>query len=735
MRSILRGSNFPVRMWEYALSTVVFVKNKTPHSAVKHQIPNLVFGGRDTADLSLLRTFGCRVWVHRPSTARIGTTKLAAKADPRVFCGYNPTTKGYHVYDPDTRSVSTATDVAFVEHVFPLLQAAAEDDMDRIGLPTPDTTDPASSTVDEFTTTEPATASGAGTPRRSTRRAPPPRPADGMVPTFRPRGNDPDHLVSCAAVDLDSIDHGSLVYGLATHFAVETDPNNYRQAMSSPSSTLWKAAMDAELQAQTKAATWTPVPCPDGAQVIHSQWVFKTKRNAQGEVEHHKARVVARGDQQSADSAETYAPVASMKSFRLLSSLAVHFGWELHQTDFDTAYLNAARSGQAVYMHPPPGMELAPGSVLQIDKALYGLRTSALDWFQCLSDALESIHFRRSVIDQCVFVRKQDGAHAYLAIHVDDALITGSSAAAIAAVKADLGRFFKIKDIGQASHCLGMQFTRSPQGLLISQQAYIRDISKRFQQYKGTHSGTPLPAHVTFSQHSGEPVKEPYLQVLGSLMWVMIGSRLDIAYAVGVLSRYSSKPGPDHWQALLGVLEYVRDTANRGLWYAARPGTTPALQVFCDVNFAGDTDTSRSTSGHLAQLGGHTISWVSQRQKRVSRSTVEAEYIKLSAAASTAVHLRELLSDIGLAYLVASPTPLFCDNEGAVSNAKNGKSSYRNCHVRIDEHVVRESVTRKECSVVAIRTKEQLADVFTKALARSTLEQHMPRIGIVDRSP
>ncbi|CEH17974.1 FOG: Transposon-encoded proteins with TYA, reverse transcriptase, integrase domains in various combinations [Ceraceosorus bombacis] len=604
------------------------------------------------------------MYVHRGNHQRVGEHKLAPRAEPLIFCGYNPTSKGYYAYNPDTRLVQTATDVVFVEDHFPLSGGS----LSGAAPPNPDHNDdgpppleaalhipaPVHADSDSSTPAEEATQPNAGATRRSTR---------AHKPVSRP-----DYVLSLPACAQPSTFPEQLVYGLAAQYGISSLPNNYCQALASPDCDRWVEAMTSELNSHAHLHTFTPVPKPPGVKVIHSRWVYTWKVDEHGNIVRFKARIVARGDQQSANAANTYAPVASMASWRVLASIATHLNWPIHQTDFDTAYLNAERSGDPVYMHPPDGMEgIAPGHVLRIDMALYGLH--------------------------------------------------------------DLRKFFKLKDIGDARHILGIHIRRDSTGLYLCQESYLRTVSERFQQWQGSHCGTPLPPGILFEKYKGPSIERPYLQLLGSLLYAMIATRPDLAYSLGVLSRYSSNPGPAHWTALLGVLQYVRDTSSVSLFYRTNK-VDPTLQLWCDSDYAACTATSRSTSGHLAQLGSHALSWTSKRQSRVAKSTTEAKYIELSAASATAIHFRELLKDIKMVAFVALPTPICCDNKGAVANIRNGKDSYRTCHVRIDEHFVRKCVQRKETQVLSARTRDEVADIFTKSLPRPTFTTHCKSIGL-----
>jgi len=137
---------------------------------------------------------------------------------------------------------------------------------------------------------------------------------------------------------------------------------------------------------------------------------------------------------------------------------------------------------------------------------------------------------------------------------------------------------------------------------------------------------------------------------VGSLMYAMVCTRPDIAHAVGVLSRFMSKPGKEHWTAVKQVFRYLRGTSDYGLCYQGRPGLDTVLDIhgFVDADWAGDLDQRRFTSGYVFNLFGGVVSWMSKKQSIVALSTTEAEYMAATHASKEAVWLQRLCSSMGL---------------------------------------------------------------------------------------
>ncbi|KAJ9529545.1 hypothetical protein QJQ45_013945 [Haematococcus lacustris] len=174
-----------------------------------------------------------------------------------------------------------------------------------------------------------------------------------------------------------------------------------------------------------------------------------------------------------------------------------------------------------------------------------------------------------------------------------------------------------------------------------------------------------------------------------------------------------SAPTKEHWRGLRGVLRYVADTAAMGLMYGASAG----LVGFCDADFAGDTDTRRSTTGHVFMLHGGAVSWSSRRQPTVAASTTESEYMACSAAGKEGLWLRGVLADLSA---VVQPLTIMCDNEAALTLVKHPHASARSKHIDVLHHFVHERVARAN-----------VADVFTKALPSVKFEFCKAGMGMV----
>ncbi|XP_040254010.1 secreted RxLR effector protein 161-like [Aegilops tauschii subsp. strangulata] len=225
-------------------------------------------------------------------------------------------------------------------------------------------------------------------------------------------------------------------------------------------------------------------------------------------------------------------------------------------------------------------------------------------------------------------------------------------------------------------------------------------------------------------KNTGEAVDATrYRSIIGSLRY-LVNTRPDIAYAVGVASRFMEAPGKQHWAIIRQILRYVRGTLNYGCPYKAGKGT--GLTGFSDSDHAGDLTDRKSTTGLVFFMGPSVITWSSQKQKIVALSSCEAEYI---AAATQAVWLRELVSEmLGTG---KQKVQLKIDNKSAIEVNKNLVHHERSKHIDLRYHYIRECVEERKVEVEHVRTKDQLADILTKSLGRAKFTELRCRLGII----
>jgi hypothetical protein len=338
---------------------------------------------------------------------------------------------------------------------------------------------------------------------------------------------------------------------------------------------------------------------------------------------------------------------------------------------------------------------------------------------------------KRCVMDPCTYtlVTRTNGL-ILLAIFVDDVIVCAHSR--------DMGEWeekkqvmmsrFKVKEIGEIEWVLQMkvQRDREKRTITIDQERYIE---KMMGEYNMGQCRTEKSPSTALNQllGLGDPTEaeqkemrgRPYINLIGSLLYASISTRLDTSHAVGILSRFMSKPKEAHWVAGKKVLRYLAGTKGMGLTLGGRTqGEEMVLTAYADADWAGDITSMKSTTGYVVMLNGSVISWSSKRQPTVATSTAEAEYIAMYAAIQEVQWARQLLEEWGLR--VQRPTIVYSDNRAAVAIGTNDVHHTMKKHMKVKYHYVKETVESGDNKLVWIETKEQLADILTKPLAIAT---------------
>eukprot|EP00253_Pinus_taeda_P026001 PITA_26001 len=228
----------------------------------------------------------------------------------------------------------------------------------------------------------------------------------------------------------------------------------------------------------------------------------------------------------------------------------------------------------------------------------------------------------------------------------------------------------------------------------------------------------------------------PYASVVGSLMYAMVCIILDIAHAVGVFNKFMSKPGKEHSTAMKQVFRYLHGNSDYGLCYQGREILDRVLDIhgFVDVDWAGDLDQRRFTSGYVFNLFGGAVSWMRpitwacKKRAAISLSSAEAEYRGAVEASKEALWLRQILSDFG--FEQQHPTTLWCDNQSAIQLCKDPVQHQHNKHIELHMHFIRKLIHYHVLEVQYCSTDDQVADIFTKALTEAKFTKLRYMLGV-----
>ena len=254
----------------------------------------------------------------------------------------------------------------------------------------------------------------------------------------------------------------------------------------------------------------------------------------------------------------------------------------------------------------------------RLKKAIYGLKQASCAWNLQFHGVLVGLGFKQTHSDAGVYVcHQQEGDGPLIVIlYVDDITILGASLEAVKCLKANLAKRYEMSDLGEIESYLGVRITRDRPNrcLQIDQAGYTRDIIDRFGMADANPNKTPLPAgaDVLLVKYDGEASSSDvkhYQSLIGSLLYVQIGTRPDISFAVSHLAQYSANPSPQHLRLAQYVLSYLLGTVDACLCYDGINGD--GLHGYSDSSMGDHTDDRHSTSGYVFLLGNGAISWSS----------------------------------------------------------------------------------------------------------------------------
>lgn len=500
-------------------------------------------------------------------------------------------------------------------------------------------------------------------------------------------------------------------------------PRSYDEAISDPIyGSKWKEAILKELTALASFGTWRIIPRKESTGTISStRWVFDVKFGPDGRIDRFKARLVARGNEQSNDDFdETFAPVFRLESLRILIAIAVQYGMAAHLLDAQNAFVGSDLD-KPNCMEIPQGLQdfdpdASPnGMVLELRKSLYGLRQSAYLWHQKITAILKKIGFAPITADPSVFI---NGRGLIVAIYVDDIIIFSKSVAQINAVKGKLKGFHPMVDSGEVSKLLGIRFTWKDGSARLDQEVYAQQILDEFGMAECKSASTPLSPSVQLTSEESNKLDrkdhKQFRRLIGRLTFLVTATRPDIAFAVNQLSQYLAGPRKIHLEAAKHVLRYVKGTIDFGLTFSAKGSHLSGLTAYADSAYANSAK-SRSTTGYIFFINGTPISWTSKKQSLTAQSSTEAEYMAVAEAAKQAIWIRHFLYSTGKGSMYhGSPTVIYEDNQGAIKIADNPVNHPKTKHIAVRYHAIRDHISNGEISLEYLSTDKMIADGLTK---------------------
>ena len=518
------------------------------------------------------------------------------------------------------------------------------------------------------------------------------------------------------------------------------DNPTWDQAMSGPlADGYWKAAQT-EIETLERKHAWDVVDRTPDMNVLPSTWAFKCKRFPNGDVRKLKGRLCVRGDKQvqDVDFFETFAPVVSWNTVRLMLIMSLIMGLATKQVDYTAAFVQAPID-EDVFVEMPRGFS-QPRKVLKLKRSLYGLKQSPRNFFQFLKGNLERIGFRNNQdIDPCLFISDK----CIVLVYVDDTLFYAPRQEYIdEAIEKLRGTGMELEPEDSVAGFLGVHIHRdeSDQSITLTQEGLTRRIidalavTTRNKPIKYT----PATREPLTIDKDGDPPDGlyNYASVVGMLQYLQAHSRPDISYAVSQVARFTYNTRRSHEEALERIGQYLRGTITKGL--VLRPTGRFDIDCYVDADFCGlwpfedksNPTSVKSRTGFVICISDCPVIWTSKLQDLICLSTMEAEYCALSTAMKEVIPLRRLFKSIGTSigisenYLTQFKTTVHEDNNGALTlaNLEPGRHTPRSKHFAVRLHWFRSHLKPNEVEIVPIKTSHQRADILTKGLTKQPFE-------------
>ncbi|KMQ87289.1 integrase core domain protein [Lasius niger] len=490
-RTMIKQRNLPKALWAEAVNTAVYILNRTTHSKNLKQTPFEIWHGKKP-DLSHVRVFGSVAYMHVPQQMR---KKLDAKAKRLMLVGYENDSTNYRLFDRDKRSVTISRHVTFHEQTEEESPSSNYSDDGLVRLPKIERA--MEETCDEENDPERVdNEQNEFGNSEEEEQATAPRPVEDKRGVLRDRAS----IKPPKRYEIN---------------ISEYTPLTFREAVNGSESEQWTRAIREELEAHDQNKTWSVVPADQNKKLLDTKWVFKILKDEHGQVKRFKARLVARKFQQKEglDYTETFAP-------------------------------------------KPDGLEVDGDSsavMCRLNKSLYDIKQAARCWNMKFTNFLRKFDLVPCESEKCIFVGRMENVCVYLALFVDDGLIACESRAVLDSIVDELSKSFEIT-LGDASTFVGLQIERDrvAKSVRIHQKAYIAQIVERFGMSEANPMCIPADPHATLGpaeENELETPNVPYREAVGSLMFLAVTSRPDIAFAVNMLSRFLNKYNQNHWFA------------------------------------------------------------------------------------------------------------------------------------------------------------------------------------------
>jgi len=739
-KTLINAANLSFKFWDSAIATAAYLYNHCPHSAINFKIPNELFFHKPV-DISHLKVFGCRVYFFNNHKSN----KFENNSKPGIFLGYSNNSTGYRVLDISTKSIITVRDAYFIEDIpgtlqTPLFSSKIIDSFfDTSNLPiegevvnnnknnnqlinssnnnnnTINNNNNNNNNENNINNNENITDNNSSNNYENNKNNINDNTHENIIE---------DDVISISSYNSDNeplnirklklnenTNTNNINNNKVFHIKINT-PLTYQQAINSKDSDEWKIAFNKELNNMYNKNVMKIVDInklPKNIKLIGTRWVLTTKSNGT-----KKARIVVQGCQQKLNDtySNTYAPTAQADTLRITIAVAAIRKWNIKQLDIQAAYLNA-KLKEKIYVKVPEGdKNYQNGKAWLLQKALYGLKQAGRVWNQDISTFLKSIGLKQYRTDKCLFGKynEQNKLTALLTLYVDDILITGENTE-IKYIINKLKNKYEISMESDATKIVGINIYKTKNGYKINQNDFINKTIEKYNMNKSKTIKYPCRKISDYERKNSKPIDiNVYKSLLGSLLYISVKTRPDIAFAVNQASRYAEAPTEIDYKSLLTILQYLKSTKDKSIYYNG----DNQLVGFSDADFANDESTRKSTSGFIYLLGNSPISWKSQLQRNITLSTAEAEFVSLTECSKHGIWLKNLFEEITNKKVLIK---IKVDNKACIAIAEDQNAKGRCKHIDLRYKYIRENMIQNKIELEYVSTNNMLADPLTKPVS------------------
>ena len=520
---------------------------------------------------------------------------------------------------------------------------------------------------------------------------------------------------------------------------LEEDPKSREEMLKHPNKDGFVEGELTEMESLLQQKVYRLVERTDDMNVLDNKWVYKTKRHpTSGEIKKFRSRLVAKGfkERYGIEYMETFSSNIKMEVVRLLLAVATYYDLDIMAFDIKAYFLYGEMDNDHVYMHQPEGYREGPGrgergeKVCQLIKAIYGTKQAQRCADKVLVKALSDVGVLPTASDSSLYYAREGSKIFICGMYVDDGMcITNDKEFARSKIKG-LKKVFEIEVTDDPKIFVGIQIERDrAQGrMLVHQEDAVLKLIELSGMSDCKPEKTPMQVGLKLENPSEivttkEDRNYPYQSMMGQLLW-LLGTRIDLCFAINVLSRYMSGWNAEAIMMLKRVIRYLKGKEKLGLIYQRSScneriedadDEATKLSMFADSDLAGRIHDSKSTGGWTSGYGGNTVCFQTKTQTiGVSTSTGQAEGMTCKLACHVAEWTSSLLTEVKLRGY--GPVVLYQDNQSVISLSANPVNHKRSKHYRIAMHYVRDLVAREVVKITFVSSDQMMADILTKAL-------------------